>query len=144
MVAFSSFAGTAIWRSRLGILKRNTLRPCNLSGPAICTPAFRRFARIDSCESIRKKKPIFEALGQIRANRVLSPIRIQIRVIRVQCSLLSISGGSDSQNKGFSKRESIRANRSTKLAIKNMHHRVTMTTVLNTMTWKSRTFRKVT
>ena len=32
---------------------------------------------------------MFEALGQIRANRVLSPIRIEIRVIRVQSSLLS-------------------------------------------------------
>ena len=56
-----------------------------LSGLAIRTPTFRRFARIDS-----QKKPIFEALGQIRANRVFSPIRIEIRVIRVQSSLLSI------------------------------------------------------
>ena len=36
-----------------------------LSGPAIRTPTFRRFARIDS-----QKIPIFEALDQIRANRV--------------------------------------------------------------------------
>ena len=58
--------------------------------------AHQRFA--DSRESIRKKKPIFEALN---ANRVLSPIRIQIRVIRVQSSLLSIFWKVDSQNKGF-------------------------------------------
>ena len=45
---------------------------------------------MDSRKSIRKQKTIFEALGQIRANRVFSPIRIQIRVIRVQSSLLSI------------------------------------------------------
>ena len=32
---------------------------------------------------------IFEALGQIRVNRVFSPIRIEIRMIRVQSSLLS-------------------------------------------------------
>ena len=49
-----------------------------LSGQAIRTPTFRRFAQIDS-----QKKPIFEAFGQIRANRVFSPIRIQIRAIRV-------------------------------------------------------------
>ena len=36
-----------------------------------------------------KKKPIVEALGQIRATGVLSLILIQIRVIRVQSSLLS-------------------------------------------------------
>ena len=51
--------------------------------------------------AIRKKKPIFEALSQIRANRVFSPIRIQIRVIRVQSSLLSIFWKVDSPNKGF-------------------------------------------
>ena len=39
-----------------------------------------RFA--DSRESI-PSIPIIEALGQIRANRVFSPIRIEIRVIRV-------------------------------------------------------------
>ena len=53
----------------------------------------RRFAQqrfTDSRESIRKtKKTIFEALGQIRANRVFSPIRIEIRAMRVQSSLLS-------------------------------------------------------
>ena len=52
----------------------------------------RRFARqrfADSPESIRTKNPMSEALGQIRANRVFSQIRIQIRVIRVQSSLLS-------------------------------------------------------
>ena len=43
-----------------------------------------RFARIDS----QKKTPIFEALGEIRANRVFSPIRIEIRVIPVQSSPL--------------------------------------------------------
>ena len=58
-------------------------------GQAIRIPTFRRFARIDSCESIRKKIPIFEALGQIRANRVFSPIRIEIRVICVLSSMLS-------------------------------------------------------
>ena len=42
-----------------------------------------------SGQAIRKKMHIFEALGQIRANRVFSPIRIEIRVIRVQSSLLS-------------------------------------------------------
>ena len=63
--------------------------------------ANQRFA--DSRESIRtKKKPIFEALGQIRANRVFSPIRIQIRgVILVQSSLLSIFWKANSQKKGF-------------------------------------------
>ena len=45
-----------------------------------------RFARIDS----QKKTSIFEALGQIRANRVFPPIQIQIRVIRGRSSLLSI------------------------------------------------------
>ena len=49
--------------------------------------AHQRFA--DSRESIRRKIPIFEALGQIRANRVFSPIRSDIRAIRVQSSLLS-------------------------------------------------------
>ena len=34
----------------------------------------------DSRESIRKKRPKFLALGQIRANRVFSPIRIAIRI----------------------------------------------------------------
>ena len=49
--------------------------------------AHQRFA--DSRESIhanrfeKQKKTNFEALGQIRANRVFSPIRILIRVIRV-------------------------------------------------------------
>ena len=33
--------------------------------------------------------PIFEALGLIRANRVFSPIRIDIRAIHIQSSLLS-------------------------------------------------------
>ena len=61
----------------------------SLSGQAIRTPMFRRFARIDSRESIRRKIPIFEALSQIRSNRVFSRIRIEIRVIRVQSSLLS-------------------------------------------------------
>ena len=51
----------------------------------------------DSRESIHKKIPIFEALGQIRANRVFSPIRIEIRVLS---SLLSIFGKVDSQKKG--------------------------------------------
>ena len=32
--------------------------------------------------------PIFEALGQIRANRVFSPIRVEIRAIRVQSCFL--------------------------------------------------------
>ena len=65
---------------------------------------------MDSHESIRKKEPIFEALGPIRANRILSEIRIQIRLIRVQSSLLSIFWKVDSQNQFFffSKRESIR------------------------------------
>ena len=49
--------------------------------------AHQRFA--DSRESIRKRKPVFEALDQIRANRVFSPIRIQIRVMRIQSWLLS-------------------------------------------------------
>ena len=81
--------------------------------------AHQRFA--DSVESIRanrfaKQTPIFEALGQIRANCVFSPFRIEIRVIRVQSSLLSHFWKVDSQNKVFFlKRESIRANRPTKL-----------------------------
>ena len=61
----------------------------------------RRFAHqffADSRELIRNKNPIFETLGQIRANRVFSPIRIQIRV---QSSLLSILWKVDSQNNGF-------------------------------------------
>ena len=62
--------------------------------------AHQRFA--NARESISKKKPIFEAIGQIGANRVLSPIRIQIRVIRVRSSLLSIFGKLDSQKSGFS------------------------------------------
>ena len=79
-----------------------------LSGQTIRTPTFRRFARSDSRESIRKKIPIFEALGQIRANHVFSPIRIEIRVIRVQSSLLSHSSeGQFAKKKVFSKRESI-------------------------------------
>ena len=61
----------------------------HLCGQAIRAPMFRRFARTDSRESIRRKMRIFEALGQIRANRVFSPIHIEIRVIRVQSSLLS-------------------------------------------------------
>ena len=55
----------------------------------------------DSRESIRKKMPIFEALGQIRANRVFCPIRIDIRVIRVLSSLLSIFWKVDSQKHVF-------------------------------------------
>ena len=78
-----------------------------LSGQAIRTPTFRRFAQINS----QKTEPIFEAIGQIRANRVFSPIRIEIRVIRVQSSLLSIFWKVDSQKNRFffffSKRESI-------------------------------------
>ena len=62
---------------------------------------FRRLARIDSQ---KKKAPIFEALGQIRANRVFSPICIQTRVIRVQFSLLSIFWKVDSQKKRFEAR----------------------------------------
>ena len=44
---------------------------------------------------------MFEALGQIRANRVFSPIRIGIRMIRVQSSLLSHFWKVDSQQGGF-------------------------------------------
>ena len=89
----------------------------NLGGQAIRTPTFRRFARIDSRELIRKRIPIFEALGQICANRGFSPIRIEILVIRVKSSLLSHFWKGDSQKKGFflAKRESIRANRPTKM-----------------------------
>ena len=76
-----------------------------LSGQAIRTPTFRRFARIDSRESICKTIPTFEALGQIRANRVFSPIRIGIRVICVQSSLLSHFLEGRFAKKGFSKRE---------------------------------------
>ena len=63
-----------------------------LSGQAIRTPMFRRFARIDS-----RIETYFEALGQIRANRG-------------QTSLLSIFWKVDSQKKGlnFPKRGSIR------------------------------------
>ena len=73
--------------------------------------AHQRFA--DSRELIRKKQvPIFEGLGQIRANRVFSPIRIEIRVIRVLSSLLYISGRSIRKKQifsfFFSKRESTR------------------------------------
>ena len=79
----------------------------------------RRFARqhfADSREPIRKKEPIFEALGQVRANRGLSPIRIQIRVIRVQFSLLSIFWKVNSQNKGsFRSENRFAENRPTKI-----------------------------
>ena len=65
----------------------------DLSGEFLGGPSVgRRFAHqhvADSCESIRRKIPIFEALGQIRENRVFSPIRIEIRVIRDHTSLLS-------------------------------------------------------
>ena len=68
--------------------------------------AHQRFA--DSRELIRKKMSIFEALGQIRANRLFSPIRIEIRVIRVQSSLLSqFLEGRSPKKRFFSKRESI-------------------------------------
>ena len=76
----------------------------------------KRFAHqcfADSHELIRQNIHIFEALGQIRANRVFSPIRIEIRVIRVLSSLLSIFWKADSQKKTFAKRESIRPNRPT-------------------------------
>ena len=69
-----------------------------------------RFARIDS----QRIKTIFEALGQFRANRVFSPILVEIRVICVQSSLLSIFWKVDSRRTGFLKRESIRANPPTK------------------------------
>ena len=79
--------------------------------------AHQRFA--DSRESIRanrfvkKKKKKFEALGQIRANRVFSPIRIEIRVLRVQSSLLSpFLEGRFARKRFF---ESIRANRPTNM-----------------------------
>ena len=74
-----------------------------LSGQAIHTPTFRRFARIDS-----KKMPIVEALRQIRANRVFSSIRIELRVVRVQSTLLShFLEGRFAKMRFFSKRESI-------------------------------------
>ena len=63
--------------------------------------AHQRFA--DSRESTRKI-PIFEALRQIRANRVFSSIRTEIRVFRVQSSLLiPFSGRSIRKNEVFSK-----------------------------------------
>ena len=65
-----------------GITRQNNQ---DLSGQVIRTPTFCWFVRIDS----QKKTTIFEALGQIRANRVFSPIRIEIRVIRVQSPPLS-------------------------------------------------------
>ena len=55
-----------------------------LTRQAIRTPTFRSFARI---------------WPRIRANRVFSPIRIEIRVIRVLSSLLSIFWKVDSQKK---------------------------------------------
>ena len=90
--------------------------------------AHQRFA--DSRESIRRKMAIFEALGQIRANRVFSPIRIESRVICVQSlAAIPIFGRSNSQRGGFffetridsqenirdsrANHESIRANRPT-------------------------------
>ena len=77
-----------------------------LSVQAIRSVAHQRFA--DSSESIRHKIPIFEALGQIRANRVFSPIRVEIRVVRVQTLLLShFLEGRFAKKKVFSKRESI-------------------------------------
>ena len=81
-----------------------------LSGQAIRTPTFRRFvsqirANRFFANRFGTKKPIFEALGQIRANRVFSPIRIQIRVIRAQSSLLSIFWKVDSQKKFFFRSE---------------------------------------
>ena len=60
---------------------------------------------------------IFEALGQIRAKRVFSPIRIEIRAVRVQSSLLShFFGRLIPKKEVFLKRESIPANRPTKVA----------------------------
>ena len=98
-------------------------RPTGLVGQRF---AHQRFA--DSRESIRKKKPIFEALGQIRANRVFSPIRIEIRVIRVQSLPLSHffegrfakrrffrSENRFAENIARESRIAIRANRPTKL-----------------------------
>ena len=77
----------------------------------------RRFAHQRFADSIRKTIPIFEALGQIRANRVFSLIRIEVRTIRVLSSLHPIFfGRSIRQNQVFSKRESIRENRPTKEA----------------------------
>ena len=83
----------------------------------------KRFAHQRFADS-REKLPISEALGQIRANRVFSPIRIEIRVIRVQSSLLSHFFGRSIRKKKqvfflvffffFSKRGSIRAIRPTK------------------------------
>ena len=87
-----------------------------------------KFQGLKFCDSIHRHSiphplpaeiPIFEALGQNRANRVFSPIHIEIRVIRVQSSLLShFLEGRFAQGVFFvSKRESIRANRPTKLPI---------------------------
>ena len=58
-------------------------------GKRFAHQTFCSFERIDSRESIRREISIFEALGQIRANRVFSPIRFEIRAIRAQSSLLS-------------------------------------------------------
>ena len=71
----------------------------------IRTPTVRRLARIDS-----QKNTFFEPLGQIRANRVFSLICIEIRVIRVQSSLLShfLEGRFAKKKKFFFRSESIR------------------------------------
>ena len=77
-------SGTLKFRVNTGLGYAIHMHQCvALSGPAIRKPTFRRFARIDS----QKKTSIFEALGQIRANRVFPPIRVQLRVIRIQFSL---------------------------------------------------------
>ena len=111
-----------IWALRASVAQRVQ----NLVGRRF---AHQRFA--DSRESIRRKIPIFEALRQIRANHVFSLIRIEIRVIRVQSSLLShFLEGRFAKTRFFFRREnrfaenirnssanheSIRANRPTKV-----------------------------
>ena len=114
--------------------KRDAMSPSSsaqLVGRRFAHQRFADWRGIDSRESIRNKTPIFQALGQIRANRVFSPLRIQIRVIRVQSLLSSIFCKVDSQNNGFfearidsqrilesrANRESICANRPTQFPL---------------------------
>ena len=71
-----------------------------LSGQTIRTPTFRRFARIDSRESIRKKKPIFEAL--------LSDSHSNSGDSRPVLAAIHFLEGRFAKKTFFSKRESIR------------------------------------
>ena len=72
------------WSQRSPTIHKSVLLGVSLVGRRFTHQGFAA-----SRGSIRKRIPILDALGQIRANRVFSPIRIEICAIRVQSSLLS-------------------------------------------------------